>query len=252
MIRRLDLVLAATAALAGSPAFAQETAPETPALPDQPAAVEIAPEPAAPSAAAEPGEPAVNPDEMADLLNSRQQITQGVTLTRTVDGKVIETAKETIVYSPDDPYRSSEAGQSPVERLKAAFAAAALTRKEALEEAKLDFVIADLDRNEEMTADEFVFLVKGWQNAEITGGGRSRFVDTAFHADEAAADAEHEAQARAEFARMAGADATLSRKAYMKAILADFKAADADDDDLLRGDELLRFRAVNRGETWAQ
>lgn len=222
----------ALAALSWTGAHAQEAAAE------------------APPAAAEPDAeaPAVNEDEMADLLNSQQQIKQDVTLTRTVNGQVVETKKETVIYSKGDQLRDSEAGLSPLQRLKEAFDSEALTRKEALEEAKLDFVVADQNRDEAVTADEFVFLVKGWENAEITGSGHGRFVDPYFHVDQETADAEHEAQARAKFSAMAGADLTLSRRAFTRKVIEEFEEHDADKDDLLQGDELLNFRASVRGE----
>lgn len=224
----------ALAALSWTGAHAQETPAEAP------------PTPAADEASAET--PALNPDEMADLLNSQQQIKQDVTLTRTVNGEVVETKKETVIYSKGDQLRDSEAGLSPLERLKEAFDSEALTRKEALEEARLDFVVADQNRDEAVTADEFVFLVKGWENAEITGSGHGRFVDPYFHVDQETADAEHEAQARAKFTAMAGADLTLSRKAFTRKVIEEFEEHDANKDDLLQGDELLNFRASVRGE----
>ncbi len=203
----------------------------------------------APEAAPAPAE--VNPDEMADLLNSQQQIRQGVTLTRSVDGQVIETRTETLTYSPDDPLRGSEAGLSPLERLQAEFDSEALTRKEAYEEAKLDFVVADLNRDDKMDESEFVFLVNGWQEATVRGSGRGRFVDPTPHADEAAAKAEHETQARAKFAFLAGGAATVSKKDYLREVLIDFDALDKNDDGILTGPELLYFRVANRGESIA-
>ncbi len=194
---------------------------------------------------------AMNEDEMASFLNSQQQIKQGVTLTRTIDGKVVETRSETIIYSPDDPVRDTEAALSPLERLKAEFASDALTRKEAYEEAKLDFVIADLNRDDRLDESEFVFLVKGWQEATVSGSGRGRFVDPTPHADEMAAKAEHEQQARAKFAFIAGGAAGVSRKDYIREVLIDFDALDKSNDGVLTGTELLNFRAANRGESIA-
>lgn len=217
-------------------ASAQEAAPA-----DQPPTAE----------AAAPAPAPVNEDEMADLLNSQQQIRQGVTLTRSIDGAVVETRTETITYSPDDPLRGTEAAMSPIERLQAEFASDALTRKEALEEAKLDFVIADLNRDGKMEESEFVYLVNGWQDATVSGSGRGRFVDPTPHADEGAAKAEHESQARAKFSFIAGGSATISRKDYMREVLIDFDALDKSGDGVLTGDELLNFRIANRGESIA-
>ncbi|MDZ7627426.1 MAG: hypothetical protein U5J99_03320 [Parvularculaceae bacterium] len=199
--------------------------------------------------AAAPAEtPAVNEDEMADFLNSQQQIRQGVTLTRSVDGQIVETKTETVTYSPDDPYRGTEAGQSPIERLKAQFDSEALTRKEAFEEAKLDFVIADLNRDDKMDESEFVYLVNGWQEATVSGSGRGRFVDPTPHADEAAAKIEHEQQARAKYAFLVGGARAVSKKDYLREVMIDFDALDRNDDGILTGSELLNFRVANRGE----
>ncbi len=213
-----------------------------------PTAAPAATEPAV-GAAAE--ETPVNPDEMAAFLNSQQQIRQGVTLTRSVDGQVVETKTETITYSPDDPLRGSEASLSPLETLQAEFDSEALTRKEAYEEAKLDFVVADLDRDDKMAESEFVFLVDGWQDASVQGSGRGRFVDPTPLADEAAAKAEHEQQARAKFAFLSGGAPTVSKKDYLREVLIDFDALDKNDDGILTGLELLYFRAANRGESIA-
>jgi Ca2+-binding EF-hand superfamily protein len=234
-MRFLAVSLAALTGFAS--ASAQETAPSTP------------PAPEAPAAEASPAESAVNPDEMADFLNSQQQIRQGVTLTRSVDGQVVETKTETITYSPDDPLRGSEAGLSPLEALQAEFDSEALTRKEAYEEAKLDFVVADLNRDNKIDESEFVFLVNGWQEATVSGSGRGRFVDPTPHADEASAKAEHESQARAKFAFLAGGAATVSKKDYLREVLIDFDALDKNDDGILNGEELLYFRVANRGES---
>lgn len=213
-----------------------------------------APDAAAPDATNEvvdapaTAEPVMNEDEMADYLNAQQQISQDVTLTRTVNGEVIETQKETVVYTKDDPLRDSEAGTSPLERLKAQFDSQVLTRKEAIDEARLDFVVADLDRNDAMNAAEFVFLVKGWEEAEIAGAGSGRFVEPYFHVDQESAAEEHAELARAKFAGMAGEVGAVSRKKFVRMAVEEFEEHDLDKDDLLRGDELLNFRASIRGE----
>lgn len=243
MRARFPIVFLMSSAVIAGVAAAQSTDPAAAA----PVAIETATPTEVPPAIA-PLNATVNEDEMADFLNSQQQIKQGVTLTKSVDGKVVETKTETIIYSKDDPIRGSEAGMSPLERLKAEFDSESLTRREALEEAKLDFVIADLDRNEMVDADEFVFLVKGWQDAEISGAGRGRFVDPVFHVDESEAEAEHASQARAKFAVMAGADLGLTKKAFTRKVIEVFEVHDVNNDELLQGDELLAFRAAVRGE----
>ncbi|MGE0409674.1 MAG: hypothetical protein AB7P23_10505 [Amphiplicatus sp.] len=239
MLARLWMVGAAMLA----PAFAQDQVNEAPMT-------------QAPPAAEPPAD--INPDESASWLNAQQKLKQTYTITRTINGEIVETQKRTIIYDPADPTRPTEAGSSPLEELKAAFDREALTRTEAYEEAKLDFITADIDRNNLVNADEFVRLAKSWQDeprmalASDEETARQRqyraFVDSL---DPQAAAAETEAQARAKFASIAGPPGTLSRDAYIRAYLLDFDMADADKNMILRGDELLAFRAANRGERLA-
>jgi hypothetical protein len=208
--------------------------------------------------AVEPDEPVeVNPDEMADDLNSSQQLQQTFTLRRTVDGEVVETDKRTVTYDRNTPYRETEAGQTTVEKLKSTFDGEALTRTEAFEEAKLDFVVADVDRDEKMTSAEFAGLVESWRKRDAREAGaptqdiaRQRQYD-AFLAEIDPATAEHqtEAYAKQKFSFMAGAAETLSLQDYIREYLLDFDSMDADKDMILTGEELMRFRALNRGET---
>lgn len=199
----------------------------------------------------------VNPDEMADDLNSSQQLQQTITLRRTVDGEVIETEKRTVTFDRDAPYRETEAGETTVERLKARFDREALTRTEAFEEAKLDFILADVDRNEKLTSDEFAKLVDSWRKNETRQAGapnqdiaRQRQYDAFIEEiDPSAAEQQTEAYAKQKFAFMAGAAATISLQDYIREYLLDFDSMDADDDMILSGEELMRFRALNRGET---
>lgn len=226
---------------------------QTPASEPQPAAAESQEGDA--NAAAEPAEP--NPDEMADSLNAQQQIKQSFKFTRTIDGKVVDEERRTITYSRKDPLRPTEAGESPLEKLKSAFDQEVLTRTEAFDEAKLDFVIADKNRDNMMTADEFAALVETWREtgarqAKPTDEETARqqqyraFVD---QLDPEAAKQETEERAKQKFAYMAGASPTLSREDYLREYLLDFDSMDANSDGLLKGDELMMFRALNRGET---
>ncbi|MEZ5921295.1 MAG: hypothetical protein R3C60_08070 [Parvularculaceae bacterium] len=190
----------------------------------------------------------IDPDNMAAYLNAQQKIQQKVKLTRSIDGQVVETKEKTLTYSKDDPLTSTEAGQTALEKLKAEFDSETLTRKEAVDEAKLDFVVADTDRDGKMTPDEFAFLVEGWQSDEVEGGGRDRFVDPVQHASAEEAKSEHEKQARAKFAFMAGDKVALSSKQYLKAAMFDFDTFDTNNDGVLTGQELLHYREANRGE----
>ncbi len=199
----------------------------------------------------------MNPDEMADSLNSTQQLQQTFTLKRTIDGEVVETTKRTVTFSRDQPYRETEAGRTTLERIKSAFDGEALTRTEAFEEAKIDFVIADMNRDEKINAAEFATLVDSWRrnttrqadapNQEIA---RQRQYDLFLEElDPEVAKMQNEAYAKEKFAFMAGAAETMSLQDYIREYMLDFDAMDANADMVLNGDELMRFRALNRGET---
>ena len=205
----------------------------------------------------EAAEPApVNPDEMADMLNSRQQLKQTYTLKRTINGEVVESEKRTVTFDRDTPYRETEAGATTVEALKAAFDGELLTRIEAFEEAKIDFTIADVDRNDIMTMEEFVNLVDNWRQNETRSAdapteeiARQRQYDAFLSEISAqAVESQSDTYARQKFAFMAGAAETVSREVYIREYLLDFDTMDANKDTLLRDDELMRFRALNRGE----
>jgi len=212
---------------------------------------ETALEPAAPT------EPAINPDEMADQLNGRQQLQQTVTLKRTINGEVVEREKRTITYKRGAPYRETEAGQSPLEALKTAFDGELLTRLEAFEEAKIDFTVADTDRNGLMTQEEFSALVESWRESgqpDDTAANREIARQRQYEAflaeiDPAAAETPSDSPAVKKFKFMAGAADTVSRMDYIREYLLDFDAMDADKDTLLKDVELVRFRALNRGES---
>ncbi|MEE2689943.1 MAG: hypothetical protein VX640_00250 [Pseudomonadota bacterium] len=237
---------AAALVLLGSSAMAAQDA-------QQPSPEPAGEQTAAPEQAA-PAEP--NPDEMAAELNARQQIKQTFTITRTINGEVVETDKRTVTYSRDDPARPSEAGASVVEQLISAFNNEVLTRAEAFEEAKLDFVIADVDRDEFMSRDEFIGLVENWRrNAarkaepddEETARERQYRAFIEELNPQAAAQNSAE-QASRKFAFMAGASPVISREDYIREYLLDFDSMDADGDSILRGEQLVMFRALNRGE----
>jgi hypothetical protein len=203
-----------------------------------------------------PAEPSVDPDNMADQLNARQQLKQDFTLRRIIDGKVVETEKRTVVYSRGDAMLPTEAGLTPVERLRAAFERETLTRTDAFEEAKLDFTVADLDRDAMMTADEFAHLALTRRDNEVRAVeptdvelARQRQYEAFFaEIDPQSAREEAAATARRKFAFMAGARESLSRQDYIREYLLDFDSMDRDNDGVLQSEDLLRFRAMNRGE----
>ena len=177
-----------------------------------------------------------NPDESADLLNAQQQLEQTFTLQRTIDGEVVESDKRTVTFSREQPYRETEAGATTKEQMKAAFDREVLTRKEAFEEARLDFTIADIDRDGAMTNAEFVRLAESWNDEDPEASASTTAGD------------QLAASAGKKFAFMAGAAETLSRDDYIRERLFDFDAMDADKDALLKVEELTRFRLISRGD----
>lgn len=236
-------------------AVAQE-APLTPVtqapLQEAPAPAPDASEPAAATAPAEAAP--ISEDEMADLLNSRQQIQQTWTFTRTINGEKLDEERRTITFDRNDPVRQSEARRSAFDAASAAFARKVLTRTEAFEEAKLDFASADADRDGGLTADEFVTLVIRWRdnnNRSPLDTREQRYVDFVTDLDPEAEETRLVEQARAKFALMAGAAPRLSQQEYIREYLLEFDAFDVGGKGFLKGDEVLRFRAANAGDDTA-
>lgn len=201
--------------------------------------------------------PEIDADNMADSLNAGQQIRQSFTFTRTINGEVVETDKRTITYSRTDPVRPTESGRTPLQELQEAFNREVLTRTEAFEEAKLDFVTADINLDGALTADEFVGLVRTWRESDArsaTADDRELARQRQYRAfiaeidpEGAALDVEEAARRKYDF--MSGASVTMSREDYIREYLLDFDSMDHDSDMILRGDELMMFRALNKGET---
>jgi hypothetical protein len=197
-----------------------------------------------------------NPDEMADQLNAQQQIQQSFTVTRTINGEVVETEKRTVTYDRNNPYRETEAGQSAMEALKAAFDREVLTRTEAFEEAKLDFTAGDKDRDGVLSEGEFIELASEWRvdaTREAAPGDPETARERQYRAflDELNPEASKEelaARAKQKFLFMAGAAGALSREDYVREYLLDFDSMDRNRDMLLKANELMEFRAANRGE----
>jgi hypothetical protein len=201
---------------------------------------------------------AVNPDDdaYANQLNAQQQLQQTFRLRRTIDGEVVETIEQTVTLPRSGPYRPTEAGLSPRQRVLEIFDRAALTRTEAFEEAKLHFTIADADRDGQMTQDEFAALADVWREESAQGaadGGeetREQYAQASFAETGAGGqDANRPTAALTKFTLMAGDEATVSERDYIRRAMTEFDAMDADKDRILRNEELVRFRAVQRGET---
>lgn len=194
-------------------------------------------------------------DEIADRLNSQQQLKQTFTLERRINGELVETQKRTITYSRGDPLYETEAALSPIEALRAQFEAELLTRREALEEAKLFFSLADQDRDDTINADEFSATMLDWSvnNSQVEHipyeeeSSESRIQDFIAELDKEVAQELILRQAKQKFAFMAGASSTITQTEFIREYLLDFDSMDKDGDTLLKDNELLRFRMINRG-----
>lgn len=187
----------------------------------------------------EAGEP--DADNMADALNARQQLEQTYTLKRSINGELVETQQRTITLDPDDPIRATEVGDTAVERLRQAFDGEALTRAEALAEARLDFTNADVDRNGALTREEFGdLLILRQANGAFAGA-----VNNPYPSDKEARQATEEGLRKFDF--IAGAQRVIDRSQFIQEYLVDFDAMDQNDDSVLMDDELIRFRAMTEG-----
>ena len=202
-----------------------------------------------------------DPDSSADLLNSRQQLQQSFTLKRTINGEVVESEKRTVTFERGEPYRETEADtESITDALRSEFDGKLLTRNEAFEEAKIDFIIADTDRNGAVDAEEFAVLVASWsdndaRNAEAPNDDiarQRRYDDFLSEISGDDAELERDIMAKRKFSFMAGAAQTLSREDYIREYLLDFDTMDTDNDGQLKDEELRRFRATSRGEQLAE
>lgn len=202
-----------------------------------------------PSSTAE-NDPVVDEDNVADDLNSRQQLQQSFTLKRTIGGEVVQTEQRTVTYDRSLPYRDTEAGQSVSEVLRAAFDGELLTRSEALEEAKLDFSVADRDRDGAMTLNEYFVLAESWrEDAESDQKTTRQRQFDAFLAELEGELVPNQKQAAIteKFQFMAGADGIVKRADYLRGYLRDFDTLDVDNNSLLDGNELINFRALSQG-----
>jgi len=195
-------------------------------------------------------------DEIADQLNSQQQLKQTYTLKRTINGEIVETKQKTVTLTPGAPFRPTEAGETTLQQVSAEFDGEVLTRVEAFEEAKIDFTVADSNRDGRMTADEFTELVKSWRlnsardaDAPNEDLKREREYQALLEAiDPEAAEAKYRSNAAAKFSFISGAQGSIAREDYVREYLLDFDTMDVDGDTLLQGEELMRFRAATRGE----
>ena len=191
-------------------------------------------------------------DEMAADLNAQQSIRQTFTVTRTLNGSVVETARREVTPGRQNALRPTEAGQSLAEAVRASFDRELLTRTEAYDEAKLDFALGDVNLDKMIDAEEFIRLA-GLLRIEFEeinyldpGTGTSlRGYGTPLK-DQSAPVAERR-DSRAYFQSLTGpAATTLDERGFVLGFLREFDLADANADGLLSGNELRAFRTSIR------
>ncbi len=109
-----------------------------------------------------------------------------------------------------------------------------------------------------MSIDEFSYLVASWKEADARNvdeptveQSRQQQYD-AFIAEISPETAKLKADhfANQKFLFLTGGVNSVARKDYIREYLLDFDAMDGNKDTILRGDELRKFRALNRGETF--
>ena len=197
-----------------------------------------------------------DPDNAAASLNARQKIQQEFVLERRIDGKVVSRERKKLEYTPSRIKGGTPPERPTLETLSEEFDRKLLTRTEAFEEAKVDFRIADLNQDDQLSEDEYVLLLRGWHdNADRSAQApseelaRQRKIDDFLseidphgrylHLDEAA---------KRKFRFITGAALTIHRKDFVREYLTDFDAMDHNQDSMLEGLELQQFRAIVRGE----
>ena len=136
-----------------------------------------------------------------------------------------------------------------------------LARDAVLAEAADTFETADTDGDDALTEAEFVAALEP-EAAPVTEGTITEGPDTEGNVE--VADAETQAETQAEtgtedgalterlatkFAAIAGEDGSLSADEMEAATIADFEAADTDDDDALSGEEARTFASLKTGRT---
>ena len=93
-------------------------------------------------------------------LNARQRIGQTLTVTRFINGKAVETKKVAVPDGQGMPVRETEAGGRIADIVRAQVDREVLTRREAFEEARLEFNLVDANSDQFLTREEFVSLVE--------------------------------------------------------------------------------------------
>ena len=232
-----------------------------------------------PAPDAEPGAEAPNPDNSADDLNARQNIRQTFTVKRKLDGQTID--EKTVEIPGDSAFatRASEARGSVRSYVRDKADREILTRPEAAQEARLEFALADANRDGIMTQTEYQTLAQirtedenyAFLIEEQHARNKAREPDRTdrYEAFREADRAEWHKLALAQHFRAMVATETLwgpssglatsgkisdtpssglTENAYVRAFMRDFDAADLNGDFILQETETRTFRRALYGD----
>ena len=182
-------------------------------------------------------------DNIADSLNAKQDIKQTMTVTKTVNGEVVETQTVEVPNDPKFAKMPTEAGVTKTQAVLSQAEREILTRTEAAEEAKVDFTLADKDNDGKMTLAEYegLFVARTIDPnykpvlAEFkTEDGKDSPLITGDHA-QVLSDRYH---------LMSGVDGSVNQSVFLKTFMNDFDLSDRDQSATLTGDELVTFRSL--------
>ena len=195
-----------------------------------------------------------NADNSANDLNARQRIRQTFTVKRRINGTVVE---ETTIAVPDDarfPARETEAGDGVRQFVRDKVDREVLTRREAVDEADLEFTLADSNMDGTLTKEEYVALYETRlkdpnytdfltldETAHKSSDGKT---PTDRYAAFAAADrlAYRKAALGDYYDLVIDNNPTLNRQYYIRAYLNEFDRMDIDANDMITVEEMPALR----------
>lgn len=207
-------------------------------------------DPIAGAEAAGDARPQEDADNSADDLNARQRIRQTFSVKRRINGEIVE---EKTITVPDDarfPTRATEATKDVRQFVRDKVDREVLTRREAVDEADLEFTLADSNIDGEMSKSEYLALYSTRKN-DPNYTDFLNFDDDANHngsEDRYAAFARADRQTYREaalarrFDLFAGKGSSLNHDDYIRAFLKDFDEMDADKNGMISGAEMVRLR----------
>jgi len=175
----------------------------------------------------------------ADQLNAQQTIEQTFTVTRKINGEVVEVKKVVAPNIDGSPVFETEAGGSIADLVEAQVDREVLTRREILAEADIEFTLIDKNNDQQLVLDEFLSLLSVRREDP---NYQAFIVDENDEAYEAL-----EKGFKDKFSFFVGMGTMLSRRAYIVEVLRDFDSMDVNGDYILRDRELKNFRLISVG-----